>query len=64
MKGLCKHYKYEQSPIGLIGGCSLGYLGGLHAVTCYGKGDCQSYEAQEKVSPNLQNRKSLLTTRE
>lgn len=44
---LCIQYKYEHSPIGLIGGCSLKLFGGLHMLTCYGHSDCPHYEVKE-----------------
>jgi hypothetical protein len=41
----CRHYKYfpAPSPIGWVGGCSLG-LFGLYIITCNSEGKCASYE--------------------
>ena len=43
----CKHYRYKREVVGLVGGCSLGLFGGLHTITCNGKGKCPYYEAKK-----------------
>lgn len=56
---MCLFYKYEWSPIGYIGGCSKGLLGGLHVITCYGKGDCEYYQGSEPVKEELERSRKL-----
>lgn len=34
---VCIYYHYTHEVVGLVGGCSLGLFGGLHALNCMSK---------------------------
>lgn len=44
----CKHYRYKWEVVGYVGVCSLELFGGLHVITCNGKGNCPHYEEKKK----------------